>query len=427
MKNNLPRLAARCLALAAMISPLGGHAADEPPDDAGALELADRTPEAAASTSPWRVYGEAAAGRTWLRAGSDTVDGVRGSLDLRYDGRPAQGLRAVLSNRLDWLRDDGVERERKVNALREAYVSWQARPDLNADIGRINLRQGSAWGYNPTDFFRDGALRSVVSPDPAMLRENRLGTVAAQVQKVWSDTSLSFAVSPKLASTPSDDPFSLDLGSTNNRHRWLLSASHRLGKTLNPQWLLHGGQSTPTQLGLNLSTLLNDATVGFIEFSTGKRRTLVDETLQRPGEKSWQQRVAAGATYTTAFNLSFTAEFDYNSAGMNRAEWDALLAGPAVDTARVLQTALRMQDLPVRRSAFFYATWRDALVPRLDLSGFVRVDLLKHSREHWLETRYHWGRADVALQWHLNSGDPDSLFGLTPRRRDVEVSLRYYF
>ena len=43
--------------------------------------------------------------------------------------------------------------------------------------GRINVRNGAALGYNPTDFFRSGALRSVVSIDPNSLRENRLGTV----------------------------------------------------------------------------------------------------------------------------------------------------------------------------------------------------------------------------------------------------------
>jgi hypothetical protein len=414
-------------ALAAVVSCFAVHAASDAPDDASALDLADQTPTESRQESPWRIYAEAAALRSWLRAANATDTGSRVSLDLRYDGRPAAGLRAVLSNRLDVVDTDGGDDVDKVNTLREAYLSWQVRPDLIADLGRINLRQGAAWGYNPTDFFKADTLRSIVSPDPAMLRENRLGTVAVQVQKVWSDTSLSFALSPKLASEPSDAPFSLDLGSTNGRNRWLLAASHRFSDRINPQWLLHGGQATPTQVGLNLSSPLNDSTVGFIEFSAGKGPSLAGQSLGLAEPDKWQRRIATGVTYTTSFNLSLTAEADYSSAALTRTQWNALLSGAPLDALRLLQGAQTMQELPVRRAAFFYATWRDAIVRRLDVSGFVRLDLVTHSREQWLETRYHWDRVDLALQWHLNSGGPDSVFGLAPRRRALEVSARVYF
>jgi hypothetical protein len=190
---------------------------------------------------------------------------------------------------------------------------------------------------------------------------------------------------------------------------------------------LHGGQATPTQVGLNLSSPLNDSTVGFIEFSAGKGPSLAGQSLGLAEPDKWQRRIATGVTYTTSFNLSLTAEADYSSAALTRTEWNALLSGAPLDALRLLQGAQTMQELPVRRAAFFYATWRDAIVRRLDVSGFVRLDLVTHSREQWLETRYHWDRVDLALQWHLNSGGPDSVFGLAPRRRALEVSARVYF
>ena len=402
-------------------------AADPPDDDAAALQLADRAPTTTQQPSIWRLYGETAGARSWLRDPASPIDGIRASLDLRYDANLAPGVRAVLSDRLDLVHDNGTPRARNVNALREAYVSWQARPDVILDLGRVNLRHGAAWGYNPTDFFRGGALRSIVTPDPASLRENRLGTVVVQAQQVWSDSSLSVAFSPKLASTPNDATLSLDLGSTNARNRWLLVASHKFADQFNPQLLLHGGAGEPPQVGFNLSSLLNSATVAFVETSVGKGRSLRAQALGLAEADTWQRRAALGLTYTTSFNLSLTAEADFNSAAPNRAQWDALRAGSPAGVLALLQTAQARQELPVRRAAFFYATWRDVFVRRLDLSAFVRQDLVTHSRVQWLETRYHWDATDLALQWQQYSGGRDTLFGQVPRRRTLELSARHYF
>jgi hypothetical protein len=412
----------RTFALIALLIAAGVQAQQ---DDAAALELADKAPADQPVKQQHRLYLEAAGLRGWLRAGP-TTDVARASLDLRYDTAFAPGWRAVLSDRLDLIHSDDEPRERNVNALREAYVSWQARPDLVLDLGRVNIRHGTAWGYNPTDFFRDRALRSIVSPDPARLRENRLGTVVVQAQKLWENSSLSAAYSPKLEDRPSDATTSLDLGATNAHHRWLLAASHKVGE-LNPQLLLHGGKGKRTALGLNVSTLAGDAAVAFAELAVGKGPSLVDEALGRPASDRWRQRAAFGMTYTTGFNLSITAEADFNSAAPNRPQWDALLASSGVDALRFLQAAQDLQDLPVRRAAFLYATWRDALVRRLDLSGFLRWDAITHSRSQWLEARYHWDRADLALQWQKYSGDAGSVFGIVPQHRTVEVSVRVYF
>jgi hypothetical protein len=422
-------IAPLCVLLVVAVSAGAARAAD-PPDDAAALQLADQAPSPPPAAKKYRAYVEAAAARNALAGSAGSTNATRGSLDLRYDATVGSGLRVVLSDRLDLVHNDTSNgpppRQRNVNALREAYASWQARPDAIVDIGRVNVRHGAAWGYNPTDFFKGGTLRSIVSPDPASLRENRLGTVVVQGQKLWSRSSLTGAFSPRLASTPSDASYSLDLGATNARNRWLLAGSHKFGEQLNPELLLFGGAGTPTQAGLNLSGLLGSATVAYLEASAGKGRSLVAQSQGTADPERWQRRAALGLTYTTAFNLSLTAEADYNSAAPNRAQWDALRSGAPTNALRLLQTAQGQQELPVRRGAFFYATWRDALVKRLDLSAFVRHDAVTDSRVQWLETRYHWDRIELALQCQLYSGGAGSVFGSVPQRRSVEASLRMF-
>lgn len=413
----------------AVLASATASAADTPadaPTDADALSLADEAKPGTRPSRSWRAFGEASISRTSQRGGASAADGARLSLDVRYDGTIAPGLRAVVSDRLDLSRSSEAPRETNVNTLREAYVSWHASPDLIGDIGRINLRYGAALGYNPTDYFKAGALRSIVSPDPTSLRENRQGTFAIQAQKLWSGSSVSAAFSPRLGSTISDSTFALDAGATNPRNRWLLAGSHNFSEAFNPQFLLHGGAGMPTQAGLNLSGLVNSATVAFLEFSTGKGRSLVAQALGTTEPERMQRRAALGLTYTTAFNLSLTAEAEYNSAAPDRQQWNAFSGGAQGNALRLLAAAETLQDLPVRQAQFFSASWRDMGVRNLDLSAFMRRDSETGSRANWIETRYRWDNVELALQWQLYSGGPMSLYGSVPQPRRVDALLRLH-
>lgn len=399
---------------------------NDPPGDADALSLADEAKPEKRAQRAWQAFGEASLSRTGQRSGQPTLDGRRLSLDLRWDDTLAPGLRAVLSDRLDLSHSSEAPRETNVNTLREAYLSWHAGPELIADIGRINLRYGTALGYNPTDHFKTGALRSIVSPDPNSLRENRQGSFVLQGQKLWSGSSISAVLSPEIGRAPSDATFSLDANATNPRDRWLLAASHKFSENFNPQVVLHGGAGMATQAGLNLSGLLGSSTTAFLELSSGKGRSLVAQAQGLPEAERTQHRAAVGLTYTTAFNLSLTAEAEHNSAAPNRAQWNAFSAAAPGNAQRLLGLSELQQDLPVRQALFFYAAWRDMGIRNLDFSAFIRRDGATRSRAQWLEARYRWGSAEVALQWQAFSGDPSSLYGAVPQPRRVEVLLRYF-
>jgi hypothetical protein len=393
-------------------------------DDLDALATADKAADAKAQApTPWRIFVEAAGGQSALRGSGTTVDNQRAALDLRFDQSVTTGLRAVVSNRLDLSRSSGTPSSDDKNTLREAYLSWARTDHQTLDFGRVNVRHGAAMGYNPTDWFKAGALRAVVSPDPAVLRENRQGTFVLQGQQLWGTGALTAALSPKLASTPDDETFALNAGATNPRSRWLVAGTYKLTDKFSPELLLHGGVDTPTQLGLNLSGLVGDAAVAFGELSIGKGRSLAAQALGLAETERQRRRAAIGLTYTTGFNLSVTAEAEHNSAAPDRDQWQALLGA---ERLHLLGLADMLQDLPARNAWFLHATWKDALVRQLDLSAFVRRESETRSRAQWFEARYHWGRADLSLQWQLFSGDPGTIYGIVPSRRAVELALRVY-
>jgi hypothetical protein len=393
--------------------------------DADALKLADQAPTVIEKASDWQIFVEGAGGRTRLRNGG-LFTNQRLSLDVQFDKTFAPGWRAVFADRLDVNRQNDPGHETGINSLKEAYVSWTAQPEQIFDLGRINARNGVALGYNPTDFFRTGANRSVVSADPGAQKKNRLGSGMLRSQTLWKGGSLTALYSPKLADTPDSATWNPDWGSTNNQNRWLLSASHQLSEDITPQWLLYREGTRSPQLGFNLTKLLNDSTVAYFEWSGGRTPTLLSQALNLPDDSVFRNRLATGATYTTSNKISLTLEYQYNGAGLSAGEWESLQRSlPAYGQyRRSVQTA---QDMPTRHAAFFFATWQDAMINRLDLSAMLRYNADDHSKLSWLEARYRWDRTEAALQWQHNSGHALSEFGASSQETIVQAVVRYFF
>ena len=195
-------------------------------------------------------------------------------------------------------------------------------------FGPINLRYGPGYGYNPTDFFRDGSLRALTTADPFALRENRLGTVTLRGQRLWADGALSVFFTPKLADRPNPDGWSLDLGSTNNRDRALIALSTQFSPSVSSQVLLYKQQGLSPTLGASLTALLSDAAVAHLEFSRGNEPDLLSRALAVTPNPATRNRLVAGVTYTTLGKLSITGEYQYNGFALSQSGWAALSAAP---------------------------------------------------------------------------------------------------
>jgi hypothetical protein len=432
-----------CALLLAALAGSGSVAAaqTDAPSDLDALRLADRTPApAAAPVRDWQGHVEAAAGRAQLarRAGGATVDTQRLSLALQLDTALTPGWRLVAANRLDldWPTQRG-NGEHALHTLQEAYVSGQLNAVQAIDLGRVRATFGVATGYNPTDVFRAGSLRSQVSADPNSLKKNRQGAVMLRSRHLSESGALTLLWSPRLCAhpQPSDAPFSLDTGTSNATHRGLLAWSPRLrttwGERLNVQTLLLAQEGQAPQAGLNVSALLGDATTAFAEWTGARSRSQLAQALGRSETPHFHQRLSSGLTWTAASKLSLTLELAHNSAAPTAGTWQALQAGAELGSP-LAYTAYRQwvgnaQELTTRRLWAVYASWPDALAQHLDLSAMLRVNPDDHSRLHWLELRHHGEHIDLALQWQRASGTPLSDFGAAARASVWQLGVRRYF
>jgi hypothetical protein len=406
-----------------------------PPSDEAALQLADRTAGPVESARDLRAFLEGAVGRQepagigpsqWIR---------RASVDLHYEHEAAPGWRVVFADRVDVATPAAVPGAgRAIHTLKEAYATWQGGSAMILDAGRINVHEGVASGYNPTDWLREGAVRSLVSLDPASLRENRQGSAMLRGQAVWDSGSAALLWSPRLGESPHAAGWNPDVGATNGADRWMLTASQKLVDDWAPQFLLFKETALPLQAGVNATALLGDATVAYLEWSGGRSATLLSRALagaglpDAPGENpaaAFRNRTAAGVTYTTAGKLSLTAEFDFDGAAMDGPAWERLAQSPAAYGAYRL-SLLTLREPPTRRAAFLWARWQDAIIDRLDLSAMVNLDTIDRSRRSWCETRYRLERTELALQWQRFDGTRASDYGASPQRNAWVVLLRWY-
>lgn len=394
--------------------------------DADALLLADQATGKPLRASDWNAFAELAGGPVTLRDGTH-AGSKRISIDLALDRRLSKTWRMVLADRLDVVWNNHPSERKDVNVLKDAYFGWQIQDDLLLDLGRVNLRNGIATGYNPTDYFRTGAVRLAVSADPVSLKQNRQGSVMVRTQKLWDHGSISAVYSPKLASQPHDGAFNLNVGGTNNQSRGLVTFSQTLSENVKPQWLLYKQENQPLQVGLNLAMLLTNATVGYVEWSGGRSRSLLARATNGSDDSAHRNQLSTGLTYTTSAKLTLTLEYEYNGGALPARQWNALPQTAPNNYVLYLRQVYNGQEIPARQATLFYGTWRDAFVNRFDLNAMVRYNNADHSRLSWLEARYRWDRVDTTLQWQHNSGNPFSEFGGTQARRIAQVQFRYYF
>jgi hypothetical protein len=399
--------------------------ADTSTDDE-ALALANRTVDTQVTGSGLRMFAEG--GVIHGVDASGAREGGVVTLDLRAEVRLASATVLVLSDRFDRRLHPAAPMERsEVNALREAYVDWRSSPVLSARAGRINLRKGVAYGYNPTDFFRTRALRSTTSIDPDAIRNNRMGVVGVQGLGVWEGGAASVMVAPRLADTPDASPFSLDLGSTNSRAQALLTLTKDIG-SFKPEFILLVKEQQSPQFGLNLTGLIGQSTVAYVEWSGGRGRSMRAVALDLSERDRFRQRATVGLNYTTASKLSLTAEASYNGAGFDASGWRALQSQGSEALTAVLLLARDTLDPPSRQSWFFRAVWKDFGLARLDLSAFLRLSRADRSQQRWAELRYRVGPSDeVYAQLQHNRGAAGSVYGSAGPTTVVGAFYRHYF
>jgi hypothetical protein len=383
-------------------------------------------------------------------------------LDVRRVWRLDERLNFTFSNRLNLRAQDDIpipDHEDVVDDFREGFLSWRPRDGIYLDIGRINVRSGAALGFNPTDFFKSRAVVEPLSADPSVLREDRLGTLILEAQYIGQGRALTLAVAPALVRpTPiyTDTnllSFNPSIDRTNDHVRILAKGSLNIGKDFNPELLFfHDGSQT--KFGANITRGLGQKVIAYAEWAGGEGTNLIDEALRYaretgtlpenapsviPDDKNvhLQNDLAVGASYTTSNKITFNLEYHLHEAGFSRQDWNnwfesgrgqASTSPIARELWYIREYALYQQAPLARQSTFLRADWVDAIIPKLELAGFMNTDvydgssLIQASADYYISRRWTLG-----AQVNANLGSKRSDFGSLPQSVGMLFKLARYF
>jgi hypothetical protein len=383
----------------------------------------------------------------------------RTSLDVAALWKPASSLTLALSDRLNAFEQDGqkiLSRNTIRNDLREASVTWEPSPGSYLEAGRINVRDGAALGFNPTDFFKTRTLVGQASLDPSVIRQNRLGTLMFRAQTIWANGSASVAYAPKItqpSATLENDPLGVDprFDATNAAHRVLCALNFEL-LDLSPQLLAYF-ELHRSKIGANVSRPIGDAVVAYAEWAGGPEENLIARatafgkaTASLPpnaptlpptsANTAFRNDVAAGFSWTIAATMTINVEYHFHDAGFTPADWNNWYRlGSAPNAPAALPGALWFvrgyatdQQEPVAQDQLFVrASWPRALIPELEFDAFAFVSLLDGSVLSQLSANYYASNTWTASAYvSANFGDGRSERGSFPQRGNAIFQLTRY-
>jgi hypothetical protein len=354
----------------------------------------------------------------------------RTSLDAVDQWKLGQAISFSLSDRFNLVEENDFDypsRQMVRNDFREGYLTWQPSAQNYLEAGRINLRNGVALGFNPTDFFKTRTQVDQASLDPSVIREDRLGTLMLRGQSIWDSGAASIAFAPKLykptpVATRAQPGISPMLDRTNAADRVLLSANYDVAD-LTPQAFLYR-EAGATKLGLDVTYPIGQAVIAYAEWAGGRQRNLISEAesygkktgtlppvapLLPPSNtsKSFRSDAVLGASWTSAAKLTLNLEYHYHQAGLSGAEqrrWFAIGEAqrkilPVTEELWFIRAYANDQQQPwTRQQIFLRGDWTDAFVSDLELSGFAAVNLYDGSSLAQLSASYY-----LSDQWTIGA------------------------
>ncbi len=347
----------------------------------------------------------------------------RASFDMLDQWTLTPNLTATFSDRLSATFADGAAFPKDVvrNDPREAYLTWEMVPQTYLEAGRINLRYGVAFGYNPTDYFRARTAVAQSSADPGAQRLNRLGTVMIRAQRIFDGGALEVVYAPKLhkpipiGTLP--DPLDPKIDQTNGADRLLAAFSFDL-EEFSPQVLLYH-ESGRTKFGVNLSHPIGNSVIAYASWSGGVApNTIVDaitfgkKTGTLPpvvpllpptaGHRSFQSDLSAGAYWTGEDKETISLEYNFHQAGFTGRDWHNWFAIGADPSLASLMWYIRgwasdQQQPMARHELFVRADWVEPfMIEHFDVNAFVMTNLHDGSSLGQLAASY-----DLSDSWSI--------------------------
>lgn len=355
-----------------------------------------------------------------------SIAGISASLSKALDSQWQVGASLDLDHSRTKPETTGESRWRL--GVRELYVR---RTDERwwMEAGRINVRNGVATGYNPSDFLRTNSIAVARTRDPQRLRESRLGAVQLRAGSRLHEMEWAVSVSPRI-SEPRDpawhDPRWGAVNHGASQQSLDISLPRWQGVFSQLTWQHHGDAGN--RFGANLNTAIGSSAIVYGEWASIRRAPLMALASRDDAAMDRVSQWATGFSYTTTSRITIGLEWQHNGAGLSRSEWQGQWQGldPA-SQGRVMADAAASSDPLSRHALMASMLWERFGHRNADLNCLWRRNQSDHSHMTWCEWRYkgeadEWSVAGTHLKGHARSE-----FGMLDQRWSLALRWRHYW
>jgi len=336
----------------------------------------------------------------------------------------------VLSGRFDFDSEAGlgVGTQNLSVTLREVYATRFAG-NWTFDAGRINVRDGVATSFSPSDVFRDGSIPVFRTQDPARLRESRLGVVGLRAQNHTSYGDFTGLVAPHIAIPTDPSWYDPMWGAVND------GKAQAYFKYAPPRWhgiygnvMAHQEAGGNRTLAANATNNFGQSVVGYIEYALKREQSLTTLAFTPTAPASNYSQASAGIAVTTPWRQTLTFEYQHNGGGVSRSDWSGpwQTAQPGLIANSIIE-ASRRQDPLGRDELLLLLQWDRFGAVDADLTCIARLNTVDSSRLGWCEWRYKQPSVEWSLNFTVQQGSDRSEFGAQQTPWAVGGRVRVFF
>lgn len=293
----------------------------------------------------------------------------------------------------------------------ELLLDYAVTKTFIVNIGRKQINNGVAMGYNPTDFINLDKFQDRHLSDQQRRSEIKGSNLIGFIK--YFETS-----SIQIFYLPNDQDVFLQY--TNN----LTNLNTDLGLSY-----YYGDYSS---FGLNISTTLNDKLTGYIEnaISTKRNRVTIsgNDLEQENHKKGIYNDLVLGLQYTTDKGINLNLEYWYNQHGYSKSEYNNIVSyiySPYsnyyerthyLSIRNLFRNKLffRASDIPITDEIMFEPT---LIYSINDKSIFIRTSFVYQITHN----------AILRLSGDMSHGNDDSEYGRSPVNIGAFISLQFLY
>lgn len=330
--------------------------------------------------------------------------------------------------------------------IKELYYKGSFAEISFYEVGRINVKEGIAHGYNPTDYFK-GSTSLTLSNDPKERKENRLGALLVSETFFLDKLTLKGLYAPKI-SVDKDSIFSnkkyigLHLDETNYHDRASLFVDYSGFKDVSSSVILHYDEDN-VHFGFNVSYVY-DNWIMYLENSLKKGKSDITKSIEKNGisqeiynhfhhNKKYIDQAVLGINYTSESNIVTTFEYIFNSGGLDKSDWDDWFELQKehprfTRDLGIIRTDIAESESLMSKQAFFVLSRASDIRTNLDASFLAWINPYDGSTLSQIGLEY---ACHDSLQTNLfvrnYQGKKESEYGSALNNYEVLIEAEYFF